>query len=84
MANLIKKLILWINANPKLSVLIALTACIPVTIFSYILGWEIMLIVFGFFAFFATSFWLMALIALIIHGIEALWKKLVAWAEKQS
>lgn len=82
MANLIKKLILWINENPKLSVIIALTACIPLTIFSYILGWEIMLLIFGFFAFFATFFWLLILTALICHGLDALWKKLVAWAEK--
>lgn len=82
MANLIKKLILWINENPKLSVLIAITSCIPVAIIFALLGLEVLAIVFGILAFFGTCFWLSVVIVLIIHGLETLWKKLVAWAEK--
>ena len=82
MVNLIKKLILWVNENPKTSAIIAATACIPIAIFSAILGWEIVALAFGAFAFCATLFWLVVIAALIIHGLAILWKKLVAWAEQ--
>ena len=82
MKNLIKKLILWINENPKTCLITALTCCIPVAIFSFLLEWKTASIIFSILASFGALFWLSMVAALIIYGLDKLWKRIVTWAQR--
>ena len=82
MSNLTKKLILWIDEHPQLSGFIALTACIPLAIIAFVLNLEILTIFFGVFALFGVILWLGILVALMLYGLDELWKKLVSWAKR--
>ena len=82
MANLVKKLILWINEHPQLSGFIALSSCIPLAIISFVLNLEVLTIFFGVFALFGGILWLGILVALMFYGLDKLWQKLVSWAKR--
>ena len=82
MIPLIKKIILWMNNHPQLCSLLALTACIPVGILSIVSGWKIMSVIFGVLGFLAAVVWLLIIGAVIGALLDALWKRIVNWAEK--
>lgn len=79
---IIKNIILWLDKNPILVGIILLTACIPMAIVSHVLEWKVMTAVFGVLAIFASLFWLVMFIALMLHVFLSLWQKLVAWAHE--
>ena len=82
MRNAIKKLILWMDNNPSLVAIIALTLCIPVGIISILCNWVVPGVIFGVLGFIAVAFWMCALFALIIEKLKTLWGKLVEWAKR--
>ena len=82
MRNAIKKLILWMDNNPSLVAIIALTLCIPVGIISILCNWVALGVIFGILGLIAVAFWMFVLLALITTKLKTLWGKLVDWAKR--
>lgn len=82
MRNAIKKLILWMDNNPYLVTITALTLCIPVGVISILCKWVVPGVIFGVLGAIAVAFWMCVLFVLVVEGLKYLWKKVVTWAEK--